>query len=101
MRPSTIAVRYSRPLISRPASAMRIGSYQDTVLLRGSPHLAGPDGPPLEVTHADCGSPVRAGLLCDDDHRLDETGRELVATPTRQGRPERSADSTHAQPSSS
>lgn len=66
----------------------------------GDRHLAGPDGPPLQVTHADCGAPVRASLLCDDDHRLDETGRELVATPTRQDRPERSADSSHAQPSS-
>jgi DNA-binding HxlR family transcriptional regulator len=47
----------------------------------GDRYLAGEQGPPLAVTHADCGAPVHALLVCDDGHVLGETGRELVATP--------------------
>ncbi len=48
----------------------------------GDRHLAGPGGPPLEVTHSSCGAPVRAGLCCADGHRLDDTGRGLAVSPT-------------------
>ena len=38
-------------------------------------------GPPLSVEHAGCGAPVRARLVCDDGHLLDDDGRELRAYP--------------------
>ncbi|WP_067574527.1 winged helix-turn-helix transcriptional regulator [Nocardia acidivorans] len=47
----------------------------------GDKHLAGPAGPPLAVSHADCGAPVRAVLCCTEGHRLPDTGRGLIATP--------------------
>lgn len=49
----------------------------------GDRHLAGPDGPPLQLVHGDCGEPVRAELRCARGHRLDDSGRELDAQPTR------------------
>ena len=36
-------------------------------------------GPPLVVEHADCGARVRARLVCDDGHSLDDRGRDLLA----------------------
>lgn len=47
----------------------------------GDKHLAGPAGPPLAITHTDCGAPVRAALCCAEGHHLEDTGRELTATP--------------------
>ncbi|WP_040816605.1 winged helix-turn-helix transcriptional regulator [Nocardia concava] len=47
----------------------------------GDKHLAGPEGPPLAVTHTDCGAPVRATLCCAEGHHLEDTGRELTAIP--------------------
>lgn len=47
----------------------------------GDRYLSGEQGPPLAVTHADCGAPVHAELVCEKGHLLGETGRELVATP--------------------
>lgn len=46
----------------------------------GDAHIA--DRPPLAVTHRDCGAPVRAVLTCSAGHRLDDTGRDLLATQT-------------------
>ena len=34
------------------------------------------------MTHRDCGAPVRAVLTCSAGHRLDDTGRDLIATQT-------------------
>ncbi|MFI5776221.1 winged helix-turn-helix transcriptional regulator [Nocardia sp. NPDC051570] len=47
----------------------------------GDKHLAGPAGPPLTVTHAECGAPVRATLRCEHGHVLADTGREMQARP--------------------
>lgn len=47
----------------------------------GDKHRPMPDGPPSRVSHADCGAPVRARLVCDDGHVLPDTGRELHAEP--------------------
>lgn len=49
----------------------------------GDRYLAGPDGPPLRLTHGECGAPVRARLGCEQGHQLDEDGSELTATPAR------------------
>jgi DNA-binding HxlR family transcriptional regulator len=38
-------------------------------------------GPPLSVEHAECGAEVRARLVCDAGHVLDDEGRELRAYP--------------------
>ena len=47
----------------------------------GDTHLAGADGPPLVVTHTDCGAPVRSVLVCEEGHILGVDGRALTATP--------------------
>jgi DNA-binding HxlR family transcriptional regulator len=47
----------------------------------GDRHLTWRNGPPLVVTHADCGAPVRATLRCAAGHVLDDTGRQLRARP--------------------
>jgi DNA-binding HxlR family transcriptional regulator len=47
----------------------------------GDKHCAPPGGPPLRVTHAGCGAPVRARLVCADGHVLGDDGRDLHAEP--------------------
>lgn len=47
----------------------------------GDKHNPPPGGPPLRVTHAGCGAPVRARLMCGAGHQLGDDGRELHATP--------------------
>jgi DNA-binding HxlR family transcriptional regulator len=37
----------------------------------GDRYLADPDGPPVDLTHADCGAPVGVALRCADGHVLD------------------------------
>jgi DNA-binding HxlR family transcriptional regulator len=34
----------------------------------GDQYTADPEGPPLEVRHADCGEPVRAAVVCAEGH---------------------------------
>lgn len=34
----------------------------------GDRHAADPEGPPLEVTHADCGAPVETVVVCSAGH---------------------------------
>ncbi|MDQ0956589.1 DNA-binding HxlR family transcriptional regulator [Streptomyces sp. B4I13] len=34
----------------------------------GDRYTADPEGPPLEVRHADCGEPLRAVVVCAEDH---------------------------------
>jgi hypothetical protein len=34
----------------------------------GDRHAADPEGPPLEVTHADCGAPVQTVVVCSAGH---------------------------------
>jgi DNA-binding HxlR family transcriptional regulator len=36
----------------------------------GDRHLAGPEGPPAVVRHADCGALVKVGLTCEHGHDL-------------------------------
>jgi DNA-binding HxlR family transcriptional regulator len=45
----------------------------------GDKYRSMPGGPPLVVSHAGCGAPVRARLVCDEGHVLDDHGRELRA----------------------
>ena len=45
----------------------------------GDKHLPVPGGPPLLVEHGECGAPVRARLVCDPGHVLDDRGRDLRA----------------------
>ena len=45
----------------------------------GDRHRAGPEGPPMEVRHTECGAAVRAQLVCDDGHEIQPSTRaELV-----------------------
>jgi DNA-binding HxlR family transcriptional regulator len=44
----------------------------------GDRNLAGPEGPPAVVRHADCGAPVRVSLTCEEGHELGERPRVLV-----------------------
>ena len=41
----------------------------------GDKYLAGPDGPPVAVEHADCGAPVHTQLICEEGHRVDPGGK--------------------------
>jgi DNA-binding HxlR family transcriptional regulator len=41
----------------------------------GDRHLAGPEGPPVVVRHADCGAPVKVSLTCADGHELGDRPR--------------------------
>jgi DNA-binding HxlR family transcriptional regulator len=44
----------------------------------GDRNLAGPEGPPAVVRHADCGAPIRVSLTCEEGHELGERPRVLV-----------------------
>jgi DNA-binding HxlR family transcriptional regulator len=44
----------------------------------GDRHLAGPDGPPAVVRHADCGAPVKVSLACEHGHDLGLRPRLLL-----------------------
>ncbi|WP_037069054.1 winged helix-turn-helix transcriptional regulator [Pseudonocardia acaciae] len=48
------------------------------VMAYGDEHLAGPEGPPVQLEHADCGAPVTVRLECAEGHRLDPTARLRV-----------------------
>lgn len=37
----------------------------------GDKHLAGADGPPVAVEHADCGAAVHTRLVCEDGHVIE------------------------------
>ncbi|BAW09721.1 winged helix-turn-helix transcriptional regulator [Nocardia seriolae] len=50
----------------------------------GDKHLASPAGPPLTVTHTDCGATVRATLRCEHGHVLPDTGRDLTVHHNRE-----------------
>ncbi|MEH0845579.1 helix-turn-helix domain-containing protein [Micromonospora sp. CPCC 205711] len=50
------------------------------VLGWGDRYLADPDGPPLSVTHRDCGAEVRVALRCAEGHELADP-REVVPRP--------------------
>jgi DNA-binding HxlR family transcriptional regulator len=41
----------------------------------GDRHLAGPEGPPAVVRHADCGARVKIALTCEDGHELSDRPR--------------------------
>ena len=49
------------------------------LLAWGDRHKADPEGPALELTHADCGAPVHAELRCEHGHPVDV--REVRARP--------------------
>jgi DNA-binding HxlR family transcriptional regulator len=46
----------------------------------GERYVAGPDGPPVELAHRDCGAVVRAVLECESGHRLDDL-RDVAPRP--------------------
>ena len=46
----------------------------------GDKHLADPEGPPVEVRHADCGAAVHVALVCDAGHAV-ESPKELRRCP--------------------
>ena len=58
------------------------------------------DGPPIEVTHRDCGRVVGLRLVCTDGHGL--TARDVVAEPgpgaRRRSAPAPTSPRTHAHP---
>jgi DNA-binding HxlR family transcriptional regulator len=46
----------------------------------GDRYAAGPDGPPVALTHRDCGQPVRLQLTCEHGHTL-ASAREVTPVP--------------------
>jgi DNA-binding HxlR family transcriptional regulator len=64
----------------RPTDAGRELQPALTALMQwGDKHLPVPGGPPLIVEHAECGGSVRAHLVCEHGHVLDDRARELRA----------------------
>jgi DNA-binding HxlR family transcriptional regulator len=54
----------------------------------GDRNLAGPQGPPALVRHADCGAPIRVSLTCEQGHALGERPRVwLEPGPGSRARP--------------
>ncbi len=51
----------------------------------GDRYLAGPEGPPVEFAHRDCGSPVAVTVTCGAGHALDDP-RAVVPRPSRGAR---------------
>jgi len=62
------------------------------LLAWGDRYLGDADGPPLTLTHRDCGAPVAVELRCAEDHRLGP--RETVPRPGPGAR-RRVQDPTH------
>ncbi len=46
----------------------------------GDRYLADPAGPPVDMVHRDCGSPVRVSLACAEGHEVGSP-REVVTRP--------------------
>lgn len=44
----------------------------------GDRHLAGPEGPPAVVRHADCGARIRVAVTCEEGHELGHRPRVRV-----------------------
>ena len=44
----------------------------------GDRNLAGPEGPPAVVRHADCGARIRISVTCEQGHELGDRPRVLV-----------------------
>lgn len=49
------------------------------VMTFGDTYLAGTDGPPMHVRHADCGGAVRVHLRCENGHELEPADRLRVS----------------------
>jgi len=45
------------------------------VMAWGDRHLAGPEGPPVVVRHADCGAPIQVTVSCAAGHELGDRPR--------------------------
>jgi DNA-binding HxlR family transcriptional regulator len=50
----------------------------------GDRNLAGPEGPPAVVRHADCGARIRVTLTCEEGHELAEPRLSLEPGPGSQ-----------------
>jgi DNA-binding HxlR family transcriptional regulator len=44
----------------------------------GDRNLAGPEGPPAVVRHADCGARIRVSVTCEEGHQLGDRPRVLL-----------------------
>jgi DNA-binding HxlR family transcriptional regulator len=44
----------------------------------GDKNLAGPEGPPAVVRHADCGAPIKVAVTCAEGHELGDASRVRV-----------------------
>lgn len=51
----------------------------------GDRYLSGPEGPPLDIVHRDCGAPVHAVLVCESGHDTIPP-RDVVPRPGRGAR---------------
>jgi DNA-binding HxlR family transcriptional regulator len=55
------------------------------LLAWGDDYAMGPDGPPVELTHRNCGAPVQLEFSCADGHRVG-SAREVTPVPGRGAR---------------
>lgn len=52
----------------------------------GARYYAGPDGPPVELAHRDCGAAVHVALVCEQGHAVDDL-RDVAPRPGPGARP--------------
>ncbi|WP_369148759.1 winged helix-turn-helix transcriptional regulator [Streptomyces sp. R44] len=55
----------------------------------GDTHAAEPEGPVLDIRHADCGAPVRVVVQCEGEERATLTARDVTVRPGPAARPRR------------
>ncbi|GGU96371.1 transcriptional regulator [Streptomyces litmocidini] len=53
----------------------------------GDTHAAEPEGPVLDIRHADCGAPVRVVVQCEGEERATLTARDVTVRPGPGARP--------------
>ncbi|MFI8519883.1 winged helix-turn-helix transcriptional regulator [Streptomyces sp. NPDC085481] len=53
----------------------------------GDTHAADPDGTALDVSHSDCGAPVRVEVVCSGEDRLTLTPHDVTVRPGPAARP--------------
>ncbi|MFF9853555.1 winged helix-turn-helix transcriptional regulator [Streptomyces litmocidini] len=53
----------------------------------GDTHAADPEGPVLDIRHADCGAPVRVVVQCEGEERATLTARDVTVRPGPGARP--------------
>lgn len=74
-RPVTVAGERSRHEYVLTPAGRDLRVVMIALMDWGDRHRAGDDGPPMAVSHRECGQPVHAHLTCDGGHEIVQTTR--------------------------